>query len=68
MLGCVTRFASLREIWMSLNKFREFYERMGFWAFWIGILGLALIAYGLVMFFAEIVGPYVVGLWLTQGW
>lgn len=52
---------------MNLNRFREFYERMGFWAFWVGILALALIAYGLFWLFTEIVGPYVVGLWILYG-
>lgn len=50
---------------MNLNRFRDFYERMGFWTFWLGILGLALIAYGLFLLFTEIVGPYIVGLWLA---
>lgn len=50
---------------MDLNRFREFYERVGFWKFWFGILVLALLAYGLFLVFAEYVGPYIVGLWLA---
>lgn len=65
MLGSVMQSASLREIWMDLNRFQEFYKRIGFWKFWMGILVLALLAYGLFLLFAEYVGPYVVGLWLT---
>lgn len=53
---------------MDLNRFREFYERIGFWKFWGVILMLALMAYGLFLLFTRIVGPYVVGLWLTQRW
>jgi len=53
---------------VSLSRFTEFYERVGFWRFWLGILGLALVAYALFLVFTEYVGPYVVGLWLTQGW
>jgi hypothetical protein len=49
---------------MDLNRFQEFYERVGFWKFWLGILILAAIAYGLFLIFFEIVGPYIVGLWL----
>jgi len=51
---------------MDLNRFKEFYERIGFWQFWFAILGFAFIAYGLFMFFTELVGPYVVGLWLAS--
>lgn len=51
---------------MDLDRFREFYERVGFWKFWFGILILALFAYGLFVVFAEYVGPYVVGLWLAE--
>lgn len=50
---------------MNLNRFRDFYERWGFWTFWFGVLMLALVAYGLFLLFTEIVGPYVVGLWLV---
>lgn len=50
---------------MGLNRFREFYERVGFWKFWFIILMVALVAYGLFIVFAQYVGPYVVGLWLT---
>lgn len=53
---------------MDLNRFQEFYKRVGFWKFWCGVLILALAAYGLFIVFTEYVGPYVVGLWLTQGW
>ena len=68
MLASVMQSTSLREIWMDLNRFREFYERIGFWKFWGVILMLALMAYGLFLLFTRIVGPYVVGLWLTQRW
>jgi hypothetical protein len=50
---------------MDLNRFREFYERVGFWNFWLAILALALAAYSLFAFFLDYVGPYVVGLWLA---
>lgn len=50
---------------MDLNRFREFYERLGFWKFWWGILMLAFVVYGLFLIFTEIVGPYIVGLWLA---
>lgn len=50
---------------MDLNRFTEFYRRVGFWNFWVGVLALAVIAYGLFELFTEIVGPYIVGLWLA---
>lgn len=52
---------------MDLEKFREFYNRVGFWKFWLWVVIYALLAYGLFLLFTRIVGPYVVGLWLTQG-
>lgn len=50
---------------MNLSRFQEFYERLGFWTFWIGIFGLAIVAYVLFLLFTLYVGPYVVGLWLA---
>jgi len=50
---------------MDLNRFKDFYEQVGFWQFWFGILLLALVAYSLFIFFLDYVGPYVVGLWLA---
>lgn len=51
---------------MNWNRFREFYERVGFWQFWLGLLLLALVVYSLFVFFLDYVGPYVVGLWLAE--
>lgn len=50
---------------MDLSRFREFYERIGFWNFWWGILALATMAYVIFQVFAYVVGPYVVGMWLA---
>jgi hypothetical protein len=52
---------------MDLSRFKELYERVGFWAFWMGVLTLAVAAYGLFLVFAKIVGPYAVGMWLIYG-
>ncbi len=49
---------------MGLDRFQKYYELVGYWKFWVGVLGFALVAYGLLLVFTEIVGPYVVGLWL----
>jgi hypothetical protein len=65
MLASGTQFAFLRETWMNLNRFKEYYDRLGFWGFWMGVFFLALLAYGLFRLFFDLVGPYIVGLWLA---
>lgn len=55
---------------MNWNRFKDFYARVGFWPFWLGIALLGLVAYVVFLVFANYVGPYVLGLWLigTIGW